>query len=48
MKVNIDGLEIAATRRDPAVASGRPLIVTLHGGLMAARFRSVVRRVPWF
>jgi pimeloyl-ACP methyl ester carboxylesterase len=41
MKVKIDGLEIAATRRDPVVASGRPLIVTLHGGLYTGRYFEV-------
>lgn len=41
MKIEIDGLQIAATRRDPAVANGRPLIVTLHGGLYTSRYFDV-------
>jgi pimeloyl-ACP methyl ester carboxylesterase len=41
MKIKIDGVELAATRRDPVVASGRPLIVTLHGGLYTGRYFEV-------
>lgn len=41
MRIEIDGLEIASTRRDPAEASGRPLIVTLHGGLYTSRYFDV-------
>ena len=41
MKIKIDGMELAATRRDPVVASGRPLIVTLHGGLYTGRYFDV-------
>lgn len=41
MKIEIDGLELAATRRDAAEASGRPLIVTLHGGLYTSRYFDV-------
>src|SRR4051812_9557734 len=41
MNIEIDGLEIAAARRDPAMANGRPLIVTLHGGLYTSRYFDV-------
>jgi len=41
MKVKVDGLGISATRRDPPVASGRPVIVALHGGLYTGRYFDV-------
>lgn len=41
MKVEIDGVEIAAVRRDPAEPTGRPLIATLHGGLYTGRYFDV-------
>src|ERR1700758_2968095 len=41
MKVKVDGLGISATRRDPPVASGRPVIVALHGGLYTGRYFEV-------
>lgn len=41
MKVEIDGCEIAAVRRDPAEPAGLPLIATLHGGLYTGRYFDV-------
>src|SRR3954453_9376120 len=41
MNIEIEGLEIAAERREPAMANGRPLIVTLHGGLYTSRYFDV-------
>lgn len=41
MKIEIDGLQIAGTRRDPAEASARPMIVMLHGGLYTSRYFDV-------
>lgn len=41
MKIEVEGLELAATRREPAVEDGRPLIVTLHGGLYTSRYFDV-------
>lgn len=41
MKVTIDGIEIAAARRDPPEPTGQPLIATLHGGLYTGRYFDV-------
>jgi pimeloyl-ACP methyl ester carboxylesterase len=41
MNIEIDGLAIAAERREPAMGNGRPLIVTLHGGLYTSRYFDV-------
>ena len=46
MKVTIDGIEIAAARRDPPEPTGQPLIVTLHGGLYTGRYFDVPIRPP--
>jgi len=41
MKVEIEGVEIAVIRRDPAEPSGRPLLATLHGGLYTGHYFEV-------
>ncbi len=41
MRVEIDGCEIAAVRRDPAEPAGLPLLATLHGGLYTGRYFDV-------
>jgi pimeloyl-ACP methyl ester carboxylesterase len=41
MNVEIDGVQIAAIRRDPPEPTDRPLIATLHGGLYTGRYFDV-------
>ncbi len=41
MKIDVDGFALAARRFEPAAPTGRPLIVTLHGGLYTGRYFDV-------
>lgn len=39
--IDVDGFALAARRFEPAAPTGRPLIVTLHGGLYTGRYFDV-------